>query len=249
MQVAEKYPNNQKSVDYLINKIKTGGGGVWGETMMAAHPNINQSDVTTIVQWILGLNQKTPVKPSLASSGSLKPSLGKPINDKAALIISASYTDKGGAGIKPLTGMNTVVLRSSNMNFNGVKRMKGFDTDDDKGVHYMTTTKTEGWFSVDHIDLSGITGASLLIGYEKSPLYGYTFEIRLDAPDGKLLGTANVLPNPKANDKKMNFVTLNYNFTQEITDGQFHDLYIFARPKDEKEKEEMKLGGLRFQVK
>ncbi|MBS1916924.1 MAG: ThuA domain-containing protein [Bacteroidetes bacterium] len=249
MQVSEKYPNNQKSVDYLINKIKKGGGGVWGETMMAAHPDIKDADVTTIVQWILGLHQKTPVKPSLASSGSLKPSLGKPINDKAALIISASYTDKGGAGIKPLTGNATTVLHSANMNFNGVKRMKGFDTDDDKGVHYMTTTKTEGWFSVDHIDLTGITGASLLIGYEKSPVYGYTFEIRLDAPDGKLLGTAEVLPNPKAIDKKMNFVTLNYTFSQAVTDGQFHDLYIFARPKDEKEKEEMKLGALKFETK
>lgn len=98
------------------------------------------------------------------------------------------------------------------------------------------------------LDLTGITGASLLISYEKSPLYGYVFELRLDAPDGKLLGTVDALPDPK-NNKKMNFVMLNYSFTQPITDDQFHDLYIFSRPKDEKEKEEMKLGALKLQTK
>ncbi len=247
-QVAAKYPNNQKTVDYLINKIKKGGGGVWGETAMAAHPNIAQADVTTIVQWIMTLGQKTVIKPSLAASGSLQPTLGKPANDKAALLISATYTDKGGTGIKPLTGSKTIVLRSANLNFNGVKRTKDFDTDDDKGVHYMTTTKTEGWFSVDQIDLTGITGASLLIGYEKSPLYGYTFEIHLDAPDGKLLGTADLLPEPK-NNKEMNFVTLNYSFSQPIADGRFHDVYIVDKPKDEKEKQEMKLGALKLHTK
>jgi hypothetical protein len=48
----------------------------------------------------------------------------------------------------------------------------------------------------------------------KSPLYGYPFELRLDAPDGKLLGTVDALPDPK-NNKKMNFVMLNYSFTQQ----------------------------------
>jgi hypothetical protein len=36
---------------------------------------------------------------------------------------------------------------------------------------------------------------------------------------------------------------------QPITDGEFHDVYICARPKDEKEKEEMKLGALKLQTK
>ena len=248
LQVAEKYPNVQPSVDYLINKIKKGGGGVWGETMMAAHPDIKDAEVTAIVHWILDLSQKTPVKPSLPSSGSLDPTLGKPFNDKAALVISASYTDKGGVGIKPLTGNGSVVLRSANLDFKRVKRMQGFDTDDDKGVHYLTTTKTEGWFSIDHIDLTGINSAGLLIGYEKSPLFGYRFELRLDAPNGKLLGAEDLLPDPKA-DKKMNFKTLNYTFPKTVSDGKFHDLYIIAIPKDEKEKEEMKLGSLKFQTK
>ncbi|MBS1666745.1 MAG: ThuA domain-containing protein [Bacteroidetes bacterium] len=245
-QVAAKYPNEQKTVDYLINKIRKGGGGVWGETMMAAHPNISQSDLNTIVEWILTLGKKITVKPSLAPSGSIKPGSDKSISQKAALIISASYTDKGGPGIKPLTGSKTLALRNaSNVTLNEVKNMKGFDTDDDKGVHYMTV-KGDGWFSLDHIDLSGINKAALIIGYEKSPVYGYVFELRLDAPDGQLLGTADLLPDPK-NNKPMNYVTLSYAFAQLVTDGRFHNLYIIAQAKNEKEKQEMRVRTLKFQ--
>jgi cytochrome c551/c552 len=244
--VGAKYPDNPQSSDYLINKIRKGGGGVWGETTMAGHPNISQSDVTTIVHWVLSLGKKVAVKPSLSSSGSLKPSLGKTENDKAALVISASFTDKGGPGIKPLTGTNSVALKSANLNFNRVKRMKDFDTDDEKGIHYMTTTKTEGWFSIDHIDLSGIIGADLLVGYEKSPLYGYVFELRLDGRSGTLLGSADLLPDPK-NNKPNNFVTLKYKFSLAVSG--YHDLYVIAIPKDEKEKQEMRLGALKLLIK
>jgi uncharacterized membrane-anchored protein len=79
-------------------------------------------------------------------------------------------------------------------------------------------------------------------------LYGYVFELHLDAPDGKLLSTADLLPDPK-NIMKMNFVSLNYSFSQPITDGHFHDLYIVDRPKDEKENQEMKLDALKIQTK
>lgn len=248
MQVAAKYPNNQKTVDYLINKIKKGGGGVWGETMMAAHPNISQSDVTTIVQWILSLGQKTPVKPSLASSGSLNPTLGKPVNDKAAFFISASYTDKGGEGIKPLTGNSTYMLRSSNVNFSGVTNMKGYESADFNGAHYMIPPKAEGWFSIDHIDLTGISAAVLMVGYQKQPTYGYVFELHLDAADGKLLGTSEMKPSAKTG-TQVNLEMLNYNFVQPVTDGLFHDLYIVSRAKDAKESEQVGVAGLRLQTK
>lgn len=243
-QVAAKYPNNEKSMDYLINKIKKGGGGVWGETMMAAHPSISQSDLTTIVSWILSLGQKTPALPSLAASGSLKPTLGKPLNDKAVFLLSASYTDKGGEGIRPLTGSSSVYLRSSNANFNRVKNLKAFDTDDYNGVHYMTTPKVEGWFSMDSIDLSGINAASILIRYEKKPMVGYIFELHLDNPNGKLLGTTTFAPNSK-DIKKVNFETIHCQL-QPVTDGLLHNLYIVSRPNGEKETEDVGLGSIQF---
>jgi cytochrome c551/c552 len=40
MQVAQKYAKDAKAVSYLTQKIIKGGAGVWGETAMAAHPNL-----------------------------------------------------------------------------------------------------------------------------------------------------------------------------------------------------------------
>jgi cytochrome c len=246
-QVAAKYPNNQQSIDYLINKVKKGGGGVWGETMMAAHPNIAQSDITTIVQWILSLGHKTAVKPSLASTGAVNPTLGKPANDKAALVLSASYTDKGGPGIKPLTGSNTYVLRSTSLDFVGVTNKKSFETYDGNGMHLMIVPKTTGWFSVDHIDLTDIKSGMMMVAYQVPPAFGFQFELHLDAPDGKLLGTFDLTP-PPANGgkaKPINFQMLSAHI-DPVTDGKFHDLYIVSKSKNEKNTDQVAIGSLKL---
>jgi len=53
--VAKKYSNNDKDVDYLANKIIAGGKGVWGEVPMSAHPNLALNDAKEMVKYILSL--------------------------------------------------------------------------------------------------------------------------------------------------------------------------------------------------
>ncbi|RYE24909.1 MAG: c-type cytochrome [Sphingobacteriaceae bacterium] len=53
--VAKKYTDNAKDVDYLANKIITGGKGVWGEVPMSAHPNLALNDAKEMVKYILTL--------------------------------------------------------------------------------------------------------------------------------------------------------------------------------------------------
>jgi cytochrome c len=43
-------------------RIVNGGGGVWGETVMAAHPNLPESDVQQMVQCYLSLSNRTQPK-------------------------------------------------------------------------------------------------------------------------------------------------------------------------------------------
>ena len=52
-QVAEHYKDNKDAQSILMNKIKNGGSGVWGEVAMAAHPNIKDEDLSEMVSWIL----------------------------------------------------------------------------------------------------------------------------------------------------------------------------------------------------
>ncbi len=53
--VAKKYSNNEKDVNYLANKIITGGKGVWGEVPMSPHPNLALNDAKEMVKYILSL--------------------------------------------------------------------------------------------------------------------------------------------------------------------------------------------------
>jgi glucose/arabinose dehydrogenase/cytochrome c551/c552 len=52
-QVAEHYKDNKEAQKILMDKIKNGGSGVWGEVAMAAHPNIKDEDLSEMVKWIL----------------------------------------------------------------------------------------------------------------------------------------------------------------------------------------------------
>jgi len=56
-EVANKYENNDKNVDYLAGKIKAGGSGVWGEVAMTPHPNISEDDLKEMAKYILSLRK------------------------------------------------------------------------------------------------------------------------------------------------------------------------------------------------
>lgn len=107
--VAEKYKNVKKAKSYLQKKIVAGGGGVWGEVVMPAHPNITPDETRQIVEYIMSLADTGEKTKSLPASGSIVPQPGK---DEKVMVITASYTDKGQEGTIPLTGMKTVVLKT-----------------------------------------------------------------------------------------------------------------------------------------
>lgn len=229
MQVAQKYSKDPNAVTYLSQKVIKGGGGVWGETVMAAHPNLPESDVQQMVQWVLSLSNQSAIKKSLPQNGNIVP----PVNTKpgAALILSASYTDKGGNNIKALTGRNTAVLSSNTVMFKGTEKTNGFTSFNYNGSNIMIFPKTEGWFAVDGIDLTGVNSVTMIAGWQDPPKYGFDFELRLDAPDGKALGKASLTP--PAN-KKQQFAPVTLKL-QPVTDGQFHTIYIVCKPKDPNE--------------
>ncbi len=55
--VAKKYPNNKVSMAHLTQKVTQGGGGVWGDVVMPAHPALKPTDAKQIIGWILSLKQ------------------------------------------------------------------------------------------------------------------------------------------------------------------------------------------------
>ena len=51
--VANKYPDNDSSVNYLAGKIISGGYGVWGEVPMAPHADMPMEDAKALAKYVL----------------------------------------------------------------------------------------------------------------------------------------------------------------------------------------------------
>lgn len=53
--VAKKYAGDAKAEAMLIEKVKTGGKGVWGQVPMPPNPQVKPDDLKKIVEWVLSL--------------------------------------------------------------------------------------------------------------------------------------------------------------------------------------------------
>ncbi|MBC7826580.1 MAG: ThuA domain-containing protein [Chitinophagaceae bacterium] len=244
--VAKKYEKDPNAVSYLVNKIIKGGSGVWGEVAMAAHPNLSESDAKQIVSWIQSLTGSGQTQKSLPATGSLAATLNKPIQDNGVLYISASYTDKGGNNIKPLTGNTRITLRNNKLNPARIRTLKNVKNENFEGKRHLLIPKGNGWFAIDSIDLSGINGVDLMVTSQAPLQFGYTFEVRLDAPDGNKIGEL-VLPVSNATaGRQEKLFTINW---PALGDGKFHNLYFVSKLNDPKEKANVGIQWLELKSK
>jgi len=242
VQVAEKYQDDPKATAYLSDKIIKGGKGVWGEVAMAPHATLAQTDVQQIVAWILSLGKKAKTKKSLPAVGTVIPVADQRPN--AALVLSASYTDKGSNNSKALTGSNSIVLRSNKLTFTGKEEMNGFSTIIFDGTTYMVLPQDKGWFALDGIDLTDVKSVNVLIGWQTAPQSGFELEVRIDSPEGKLIGKGS-MPAPKKN-QPGGMIILRF---EVITDEQFHKLYFTYTPKTGSGPVQAAIVGLEFNGK
>lgn len=51
--VAAKYKGNAKAEAMLVEKVKKGGVGTWGQVPMPANASLKDEDAKTLVKWIL----------------------------------------------------------------------------------------------------------------------------------------------------------------------------------------------------
>ena len=248
--IAKRYQKDRNATTYLLGKIQMGGAGVWGETAMPGNPDLKEVDAKQIVAWILSLApSEQQAKKSLAPSGSVSPTLGKKPNNNGVFILSASYTDKGGEGIQPLSGAASVTLRNSNMGFDDARNLAGYTRLDFGGSRLLMTPKAAGSFSLDSLDLTGISTATIAMGWQFAPQFGYAFELRLDAPNGKKIGEAILKGSGSAAPKAVIQTTSLVIPIQPVNDGKRHNLYLVSKPNDPGEPNQVALRGITFVAK
>lgn len=54
-EIAAKYSGDATAVETLVDKVKNGGGGVWGQIPMPPNPGISDDDAKALVEWVLSM--------------------------------------------------------------------------------------------------------------------------------------------------------------------------------------------------
>ena len=186
--VAKKYKGQFMIEGKLSDKIIKGGGGVWGEQPMAAHPQVTKAEATEMVKYILSLADDK--KASNPTKGEY---LTKDNGKAGTYIFSASYTDKGATNVTSQTGSKSLTLRSATIkasSYDTQKETMKFKIDGLGEVVIASTDKS--YASYSNIDLTNIGAFSVMATASDERTAGGNVEIRLDSPTGQLLGSAQV---------------------------------------------------------
>ena len=251
LNVATRYQKDPVATANLANKIIKGGSGVWGEVAMAAHPNLKEAEAKQIVAWIQTLAGNKQIKKSLAISGSINATLGKASKQNGMLVLSATYIDKAAAGLKSLSAIGSVALKNPLLNFEGANNLSNFTSTTIDDNFLLIVPKVTGSFSLDNIDLSGITSADLTTAWEKAPTSSYHFEIHVDSPDGTKIGEASLEPGKYTATKlpEGRGLSTSLHFNLRPISGKLHNLYIVSKPDHSTETNALVLSTILFSSK
>jgi cytochrome c len=196
--VAKKYKGNVNAIEMLSEKVLKGGSGVWGETAMSAHPQLNKDQASKMVEYILSLAEESKTK-SLPLQGTARfaaaPKEG--VAPQSVYLVNASYEDAGNAGVPSLTGSATKVLRAP--------VLTGADAELEGGIRKLATPSGDVALENIHtrssilfkgIDLTGVGRLDFIIA-EMQGMKGGEIQVYEGSATGKKLGTVTFANSPK----------------------------------------------------
>ena len=198
--IASKYKDDVKAIAYLSERIIKGGGGVWGETAMAAHPQLSESETNKMVEYILSLAGGANELKGLPVSGSYTLNKHQEDNPEGVYIFTASYTDKGAAVVGPLTARDVFSLRSPLIgaaNFDEINGAMQFEVlaGQAPGIEEdleLVIGESEGYVAYKNLDLTGVKSIELGLGMAPTYFGGGQIDILLESMDGPKIGTVEI---------------------------------------------------------
>ncbi|NJM26944.1 MAG: PKD domain-containing protein [Bacteroidia bacterium] len=108
-EIAKKYAGDESAVASLAQKVIKGGSGVWGDLTMSAHPQLAQAETEKMIRYILSVGG-TQKSSGLSYKGAYTLNQHKPGETEGTYILTASYTDRGANGIRPMTATKVIAL-------------------------------------------------------------------------------------------------------------------------------------------
>ncbi len=229
--VAKKYKGDPTALERLTKKVISGGGGVWGETAMAAHPQLSTADASEMVKYILSVSNQ-PTEKSLPLKGSYDARLPKDDKGKGVYILRASYEDKGAKGLPSLRSEQSYVLRNAKVDVHGFDQYENVSKMAYGGQNLAIPAQSGAYMALNNIHLQGVSQIKLTASAPKAALnaVGGKIEARLGGPKGTLIGESTFLApsdNPSFSGTPLT-ISLKEGLT---TDAKAQDLYlVFVNP-------------------
>lgn len=200
-QIADKYAGNDATIHNLVEKVIKGGAGVWGDLMMSPHPQLTNAEAEKMVRYILSLNGKN-ITPGLPHKGTYALNKHKAGEKEGSYIFTASYTDKGANGMKPLTATKVVSLGYpliSADRFTEKKKATTFKVTKDiwpglENEIILVLPSHEGVLMYDNIDLTDVGNIRFSVAVAPNYFSGGEMQILIDDENSEPIAVTNFEP-------------------------------------------------------
>lgn len=232
-EVSAKYKGDNSAVERLTKKVIAGGGGVWGETAMAAHPQLSAADASEMVKYILNVTNEKPKEKSMPVKGSYVAKVPTGDKGKGVYIVRAAYEDGGASGLPSLKSEKTLVLKNAKVDMHSFDVYEDIMKISNGGMNLAIASKSGAYVVLKQTDLNGISELQLQAIAPKPQLnaVGGKVEVRLDSPTGPVVGSSEFLEPTDKLDFKPNLLSVPIKLSDK-PDGKLHDLYlVFTNPK------------------
>jgi len=189
--IAGRYGAEDKN--YLISKIIKGGSGVWGETMMSAHPQLSIQETESIVDYILSLDpDEQPMSKILPLNGTLEFDLHPEEDQPGQYILQAYYLDKGHPDVaeSSLSASQQIFFTAPLIEAEDASFLaEGIGPWGSLGATLIGSVTNGKYLGFEPIGFENLTSIKFNGGYNGNYRYGGKVELRKDAIDGPLLGS------------------------------------------------------------
>ena len=192
--IASAYTSEDKNS--LIGKVIKGSSGVWGETMMAAHPQLSVNEVGKIIDYILSLRPNSQSQDnSLPLSGSIQFTDHMKKDAGGKYILMASYLDEGndqvaGSSLSVSDQLTFIAPKIEAEHAND--KSKGLGIWNNMGATLVGSIVHNSYLKFEHISFKNLTGIQLAAAYSANYPYAGKVEIRKGSMDGPILGTTEL---------------------------------------------------------
>jgi len=198
LEIAARYAGEEGALEASLQRVREGSTGVWGESQMLPHADLEPATLRAMVEWVYGLDQAEPASSVLQPGfvGEISP---RAIHDEGeasgTFVLEATYTDTGGETASPLVGSDRRILRTHKVeaeHFSWRSGNQSLDSDTATGGTFIGAIEANSFLAFEGVDLVGIPRVRCRVS---SAGKGATVELRAGGVDGALIGSFEMVPN------------------------------------------------------